>query len=98
MPKKKVSASTDVRSPAAALIAKAQASTHTTIAVPSDVALAELRKVLAHNDARGVSSRGRVSREAAIEMLKALGWTGSGRSALDALCRAQLGRRSYGTP
>jgi hypothetical protein len=64
---------------------------------PSEYALAELRKVIAHNDSvRG--NYGRVRAEDACEMLAGLGWTGASRTALNTVCRKLLGRRSFGTP
>jgi hypothetical protein len=63
---------------------------------PSPKALAELRKLLEHNDTVARSGAGRVSADAAIEMLRAYGWKGAGRGSLNAVCR-QLGRHSYGT-
>lgn len=79
-----------------ALIKKAQSRKLQTPA-PSPAALKDLQKVIAYND--GTSHmRQRVSAEDAITLLKSHGWTGAGRTALDALCRTHLGRRSYGTP
>ena len=80
-------------SPAGALIERAQRGQHA--ADPSATALAELKKVLEHND--GAAWGKRVSADAALEMLASLGWDHS-RQALDALCRRRFGRRSYGTP
>jgi hypothetical protein len=77
-----------------ALIAKVRLGT--SIAPPSSAAMAELRKVLAYNDATRAPTK-RVSIDAAIEMLRGMGWQGSSKSSLDRVCR-EIGRRSYGTP
>jgi hypothetical protein len=82
-------------SPAAALINKA--STELVLQPPSPVALAELRKLLDHNDACG-GMRGRVRAERAVEMMRSLGWSGASRKALDSLCVRVFRRSSYGTP
>lgn len=79
---------------AAALIAAIQSrggSNATT--PPNEEGMAELRAVLEHND---VCTWGeRVSADAAIEMLRELGWTGSSITALNRLCRSALGRKSF---
>lgn len=96
MPKATKSASANVPSPAAALIARVAGRTATPD-TPSEAALAELRAVIEHNDSlRG--NYGRVRAEDAVEMLAALGWGGASRTALNTLCRKILRRRSYGTP
>ncbi len=83
--------------PVAALIAAAHASMGTAID-PSPDAIAALRKIFAHNDARPRSGAcGRVSRIAAVRMLReAYGWA-YGEPALEALSR-RLGRKSWGQP
>lgn len=55
---------------------------------------AELAKVCAYND--GTPWGKRVSADAAIVMCRKMGWTGTSRNALDTVCRASLGRKSYG--
>ncbi|HEY3496233.1 MAG TPA: hypothetical protein VGK73_16150 [Polyangiaceae bacterium] len=77
------------------LISKARA--ELALPDPSPEALAELRKLIDHNDACG-SMRGRVRAERAVEMLRGLGWAGGSRQALDTLCTRVFGRSSYGTP
>jgi hypothetical protein len=52
--------------------------------------------ILAYND--GATPNARVSREDAIKMLRAHGWEGASKEALNKLCRTKFGRRSYGTP
>jgi hypothetical protein len=74
-----------------------RASAATTLAPPSAKAMAELKKVLEHNDAARGNHR-RVRAEDACELLRAHGWSGSSRTALDTLCQKVLGRRSFGTP
>ena len=99
MPKTKVRASTNALnpvSPADALIARV-AGNGASKALPNEHALAELRKVIAHNDSVP-GNHGRVRAEDACELLSALGWAGASRTALNTLCRKVLGRRSYGTP
>lgn len=75
---------------AAALIA--EATKRGAPPAPSTKALAELRALCEHNDRAPRNSR--VGRDAAIDMLRAMGWTG-GRETLNDVCRVHLGRRSY---
>ena len=89
MPAKKVRASAD------ALIQQARAASHAPADPPAE-ALAELGKILAYNDC--ASATRRVSAQAAIDMLRAHGWTGTSRDGLSALCARRLGRRSYANP
>lgn len=80
-------------SPAAKLIE--QQSAYRIIPDPSPEALAEVKRLLDHND---VAARPhRVSAEAATKMLQDMGWTGVARSALDSLCARHFGRKSYAT-
>lgn len=78
---------------AAALIAKAKS--WCTLPDPSAQALAELRLLLEHNDT--ATKHERVGADAAINMLRGLGWKGTSRKALNAVCTRLFGRRSYGT-
>lgn len=81
------------RTRADALIEKASQGQH--LADPTPQAMVELKKVLDYNEA--APHKRKVSAAAAIEMLQSFGWIGS-RQALDALCRRNFGRRTYGTP
>lgn len=84
------------RTDAAALIAKAQAKGVTSIPLPDAATLAELRKLVEYNDT--ATHKSRVTIKDAIEFLRARGWNGGCKQALDRLCVSALGRRSYGTP
>lgn len=89
-------APTDAHTSAAALIAAAASNRHTGVPDPSETAIAELGKVLAHNDS---SARwNRVRQTDAIKMLQGMGWTGASSIALDSLCRRVFGRKSWGSP
>lgn len=80
-------------SPAAALIAAQQ---HWSLTpAPSAAALAELRTLCEHND---TTDRGyRVSAAKAVDMLRAMGWSGKGTLSLNRICNRHLGRTSYGS-
>jgi hypothetical protein len=84
---------TKKRTHADALIERAKRGQHA--ADPSPTALAELKKVLEHNDHAAWGKR--VSADTVLELLASLGWDHS-RQALDALCRRRFGRRTFGTP
>lgn len=95
MPKKKVSASVHAPSPADALIAKAQTKVLTPF--PEEAREAML-KIFAHNDSCSRSGSGRVSRAAAVDMLREhFGFTG-GEAALESACKRVFGRRTFGSP
>lgn len=66
---------------------------------PSPAAIVALRKVIAYNDTRPRSgASGRVSRDAAVQMLReSFGWD-HGAHALEAFVKRALGRKSWGTP
>lgn len=66
------------------------------LAPPNAAGMRELKRVLAHNDAAPWGSK--VSARDAIKLLRAHGWKGSSRHALDSLCAGSFGRTSYGTP
>lgn len=70
--------------------AKAQGQT-----IPPE-ALAELKKLVAHND-KTASNHLRVNASRAVELLQSYGVKVGGRISLDRLCREHLGRKSYGT-
>jgi hypothetical protein len=78
-----------------ALIKHAQ-SRRVVVAPPSAKALRELKAVLEYNDT-APSMRLRVSAEDAVKLLRAHGWAGTARRALDSVCRSHFGRRSYGS-
>lgn len=69
--------------------------TKTGLPMPDAKTIAELKKILAHNDASGHLQR--VSCDKTIAFLRARGWMGTARPALNSLC-AKLGRTSFGTP
>jgi hypothetical protein len=79
---------------AAALIAASRDAG--TCPVPDPAALLELQALCDHNDKQSDPKK-RVAAPKAIAMLRTWGWAGNSRSALDRLCRASLGRTSYGT-
>lgn len=59
------------------------------------LALEHLQELIEYNDSVSGTS-GRVSIAEACNSLQTFGWKG-GRDALNAVCRAQLGRKSFGT-
>lgn len=61
-----------------------------------EAALAELRKLIEHNDSQSRPSM-RVNAAQAIELLQSHGVKVSGRITLDRVCRERLGRKTYGT-
>ena len=74
----------------------AQASERERVAPPSAKALAELKKILEHNDAQRTTNK-RVHFNRAIEVLQANGWAGKSLLALNNVCKA-LGRQGYAKP
>jgi hypothetical protein len=61
----------------------------------SPEALAELKKLVAHND-RTTCNHLRVNARAAVELLQSYGVKVGGRITLDKICREHLGRKTYG--
>lgn len=82
--------------PAAALIAKAKTAS-AVVPHPSKAAMNELRLLIEHNDTTS-TQREKVGADAAINMLRSMGWIGRSRTTLDTLCKVALKRKSYGTP
>lgn len=82
-------------SPADALIAAQKKCL--TLADPPANACAELAKILTHNDVQPRNAS-RVGADAAIKMLRELGWAGGSRAGLNSLCARRFGRKSFGTP
>lgn len=66
--------------------------------MPSAAALAELKKLIDHNDSVGTNNSRRVAAVAACDLLASHGFECGSRDRLNSVCKAAFGRRSYGTP
>lgn len=67
------------------------------VAPPSAKALAELAKVVAHNDSQTYTAK-RVKWQVAVAILQSHGWAGRSYKSLDNICREHLGREGYARP
>jgi hypothetical protein len=81
------------RTAAAAIAETLARGASSTLPPPPAAALAELRQIIAHNDAAAWGSR--VAAAVAIELLQSYGWQGKGKRTLDVLCVKHFSRKSY---